>query len=113
LFVDAMPDVLGHMKWGNIHCFSIAIFFCFQLIAAPDQPGTRIFREKVRKALVALRQSEGEDVDKAIDILQALAPLHSLEFVHSDPAHRQREKAIIFENVKNLPVPYNGSVPYA
>jgi len=112
-FPDAMVDVRGHMKWGDVHCFAIAIFFCLQLIAAPDHPGARMFRGNVRKALVALRHSDGENTDKAIDILQALAPLHSVEFVRSNPAHRNQEKAIIFERVKNLPVPYNGFVPYS
>ncbi|KAJ7781666.1 fungal-specific transcription factor domain-containing protein [Mycena metata] len=96
--------VPGHMNWGPFHCFSAAMFFSFQLIANPDQPGANLFRSSIRKAMQTLEHSRGNAVaDKGYDILQSLAPLYSAEF----PV--QSEKAKILGVVRKLAFPYHDS----
>ncbi|KAJ7638442.1 fungal-specific transcription factor domain-containing protein [Roridomyces roridus] len=100
----------GHMNWGPFHCFSAAMFFSFQLIANPDQPGANLFRASVRKAMTTLEQSRGVPVaDKGLDILQSLAPLYSSDFPRSDPEAREKEKAKILGIVRKLAFPYHDS----
>ncbi|KAJ7762810.1 fungal-specific transcription factor domain-containing protein [Mycena maculata] len=115
---QSRPDVLGnsvlsvpgHMNWGPFHCFSAAMFFSFQLIANPEQPGASLFRSSIRKALQTLEQSRGVAVaDKGYDILQSLAPLYAADFPRSDPETREKEKAKILGVVRKLAFPYHDS----
>ncbi|KAJ6567296.1 fungal-specific transcription factor domain-containing protein [Mycena vulgaris] len=102
--------VPGHMNWGPTHCFSAAMFFSFQLIANPDQPGAGLFRASIRKAMTTLEQSRGIAVaDKGYDILQSLAPLYSSDFPRENPEAREKEKAKILGIVRKLAFPYHDS----
>lgn len=102
--------VPGHMNWGPFHCFSAAMFFSFQLIANPGQPGAGLFRASVRKAINTLEQSRGVAVaDKALDILQALAPLYSTDFPLESAEMREKQRASIFGTVRKLAFPYHDS----
>lgn len=102
--------VPGHMNWGPFHCFSAAMFFSFQLIANPDQPGASLFRASISKAIHTLEQSRGNSVaDKAYDILQALAPLYSIDFPQQSSDARDKERARILSVVRKLAFPYHDS----
>lgn len=105
--------VPGHMNWGPFHVFSAAMFFSFQLITHPDQPAASLFRENIRKAMASLEQSRWMPVaDKALTILQALAPLYSDELLEDPPEERERKKAQVLSLVKTLAFPYQNS-PYS
>ncbi|KAJ7590740.1 hypothetical protein C8J56DRAFT_540993 [Mycena floridula] len=102
--------VPGHMNWGPFHCFSAAMFFSFQLIANPDQPGAGLFRASIRKAITTLEQSQGTAVaDKAYDILTALAPLYSVDFPAQPPEVRDAQRAQVLGVVRKLAFPYHDS----
>ncbi|KAJ7067942.1 fungal-specific transcription factor domain-containing protein [Mycena amicta] len=102
--------VPGHMNWGPFHCFSAAMFFSFQLITNPDQPGASLFRGSIRKATMTLEQNRGMAVaDKGYDILQSLAPLYSADFPALPPEAREKEKAKILGIVRKLAFPYHDS----
>jgi hypothetical protein len=102
--------VPGHMNWGPFHCFSAAMFFSFQLIANPDQPGAGLFRDNIRKAIGTLEQSRGSAVaDKAYDILHALAPLYSAEFPQEPEDVREKKQAAVLSTVRKLAFPYHDS----
>ncbi|KAJ7162629.1 fungal-specific transcription factor domain-containing protein [Mycena crocata] len=108
--VQSALAVSGHMNWGPFHCFSAAMFFSFQLIANPDQPGAGLFRASIRKAMATLEQSRGMAVaDKGYDILQSLAPLYSADFPRESPETREKEKAKILAVVRKLAFPYHDS----
>ena len=118
---QARPDFLanaslavpGHMNWGPFHVFSASMFFSFQLIANPDQPGASLFRANIQKALSTLNLSRGTPVaDKALDILHALAPLYSQDFANEDDAERERQKGRVLSLVKTLAFPYHDSPKY-
>ncbi|KAH7888082.1 fungal-specific transcription factor domain-containing protein [Phlebopus sp. FC_14] len=118
---QARPDFLanaslavpGHMSWGPFHVFSAAMFFSFQLIANPDQPGASLFRANIQKALATLELSRGAPVaDKALDILRALAPLYSSDFASEDERERERLKGRVLSLVKTLAFPYHDSPKY-
>ncbi|KAL1744617.1 hypothetical protein HDZ31DRAFT_38250 [Schizophyllum fasciatum] len=118
LVAQSSPDFLahetlavpGHMNWGPFHCFSAAMFFSFQLIANPDQPGASLFRGSVRKALATLEAAQGHDTTglaaKALDILETLAPLYGPDFVRASPAGREKQRAQVFARVRRLAFPY-------
>lgn len=100
----------GHMNWGPFHCFSAAMFFAFQLVANPDQPGANLFRANIRKAMTTIEQSRGAAVsDRAYDILNALSPLCSNEFVALPPEMREKQQAQILSVVRKLAFPYYDS----
>ena len=118
---QARPDFLanaslavpGHMNWGPFHVFSASMFFSFQLIANPDQPGASLFRANIQKALSTLSLSRGTAVaDKALDILHALAPLYSQDFANEDEAERELQKSRVLSLVKTLAFPYHDSPKY-
>ncbi|KAH7930037.1 hypothetical protein BV22DRAFT_1028781 [Leucogyrophana mollusca] len=118
---QARPDFLanaslavpGHMNWGPFHVFSAAMFFSFQLIANPDQPGASLFRANIRKSISTLELSRGTPVaDKALDILHALAPLYNQEFVGEEESERERKKGRVLSLVKTLAFPYHDSLKY-
>ncbi|KAJ3822421.1 fungal-specific transcription factor domain-containing protein [Lentinula raphanica] len=102
--------VPGHMHWGPFHVFSAAMFFSFQLIANPDQPGASLFRASIKKAMHTLETCRGISVaDKAYDILFALAPLYSVNFHLQNKEQREKERARILSVVRNLAFPYHDS----
>ncbi|TFK83343.1 hypothetical protein K466DRAFT_498628, partial [Polyporus arcularius HHB13444] len=105
--------VPGHMNWGPFHVFSAAMFFSFQLITKPDQPAASLFRENIRKATASLEQSRWMPVaDKALTILQALAPLYSDELLEVSRDERERKKAQVLSLVRTLAFPYQDA-PYS
>lgn len=102
--------VPGHMNWGPFHCFTAAMFFSFQLIANPDQPGAGLFRASIRKAVSTLEQSRGTAVaDKASDILNALSPLYNPDFSGEPPELREKKRAQVLSTVRKLAFPYHDS----
>ncbi|KAI5982288.1 fungal-specific transcription factor domain-containing protein [Pisolithus marmoratus] len=118
---QARPDFLanaslavpGHMNWGPFHVFSAAMFFSFQLVANPGQPGASLFRANIQKAVTTLELSQGAPVaDKALDILNALKPLYSSDFVNEDEADREQKKSRVLSLVKTLAFPYHDSPKY-
>lgn len=99
--------VPGHMNWGPFHVFSAAMFFSFQLITFPDQPAAALFRENIRKATTCLEQSRWMPVaDKALTILQALAPLYSDDFPGESSEEKKRKKNQVLKLVRTLAFPY-------
>ncbi|RXW24597.1 hypothetical protein EST38_g1209 [Candolleomyces aberdarensis] len=102
--------VPGHMNWGPFHCFSAAMFFSFQLIAHPEQPGAGLFRQSIRKAITTIEQSRGTPLsDKAFNILSALTPLYSPEFSQTSPEERDKLRGQKLGVVKKLAFPYHDS----
>ncbi|KNZ75688.1 hypothetical protein J132_02318 [Termitomyces sp. J132] len=102
--------VPGHMTWGPFHCFSAAMFFSFQLISNPDQPGAVMFRASIRKAISTLEQSRGNAVaDKGYDILTSLSPLYAPDF-HLQPLEsREKQRQQVLGTVRKLAFPYHDS----
>lgn len=118
---QARPDLLansslavpGHMHWGPFHCFSAAMFFSFQLIANPDQPGANLFRANIRRVLEILRISSGVAIaDKAMDMLTALAPLYEHVLPGEATEQRDLKKKQVLVRVKGLAFPYHDSPAY-
>ena len=110
ILANASLAVPAHMNWGPFHCFSAAMFFSFQLIASPDQPGAGLFRASIRKALSTLQQCRGSAVaDKASNILQALSPLYTVGLLQEDNDSREKSKAQIFSHIRKLAFPYYDS----
>ena len=105
--------VPGHMNWGPFHVFSAAMFFSFQLITKADQAAASLFRENIRKAIASLEQSRWMPVaDKALTILQALAPLYSDELLGLSREDGERKKAQVLSLVRTLAFPYQDA-PYS
>lgn len=113
------PDVIGtsqpavpvHVHWGPFHCFSAAMFFSFQLIANPEQPGANLFRANIARVLDILSLSKGVPVaDRAMNILTALAPLYDVSYGGKTPQERERTKQQVLSLVKNLAFPYQDSL---
>jgi hypothetical protein len=110
ILANASLAVPAHMNWGPFHCFSAAMFFSFQLIASPDQPGAGLFRASIRKAMSTLEQCRGSAVaDKASNILHDLAPLYSPDFPHESLDNREKTKTQIFSHIRKLAFPYYDS----
>ncbi|KAG6820165.1 hypothetical protein H0H93_004428 [Arthromyces matolae] len=102
--------VPGHMTWGPFHCFSAAMFFSFQLIANPDQPGAVMFRASIRKAINTLEQSRGNAVaDKGYDILTSLSPLYAPDFHVQTQEAREKQRQKVLGTVRKLAFPYHDS----
>jgi hypothetical protein len=102
--------VPGHMNWGPFHCFSAAMFFSFQLISNPEQPGAGLFRQSIGKAITTIESSRGTPLsDKAFNILSALTPLYSPEFSQTTPEERDKLRAQKLGVVKKLAFPYHDS----
>ncbi|KAG6866009.1 hypothetical protein C0991_009681 [Blastosporella zonata] len=102
--------VPGHMSWGPFHCFSAAMFFSFQLISNPDQPGAVMFRASIRKAINTLEQSRGNTVaDKGFDILNSLTPLYAADFHMSSQEAREKQRQTVLGTVRKLAFPYHDS----
>ncbi|KAG5644919.1 hypothetical protein DXG03_007384 [Asterophora parasitica] len=102
--------VPGHMSWGPFHCFSAAMFFSFQLVSNPDQPGAVMFRASIRKAINTLEQSRGNAVaDKGFDILNSLTPLYAPDFPAASPEAREKQRQQVLGTVRKLAFPYHDS----
>lgn len=115
LSAHAHPEMLnhaalavpGHMTWGPLHCFSAAMFFCFQTIDNPEQPGARLHRANVLRAITFLESCRGMRVaEKALDILHALGPLYTEEFLSDSPEAREHKKQAVLPSVRRLQFPY-------
>jgi len=105
---NASLAVPGHMSWGPFHVFSAAMFFSFQLISNPNQPGAGLFRANIKKALGTLELSRGQAVaDRALDILGALLPLYEVGFADMEEAERESVKGRVLKLVKTLAFPYH------
>ena len=101
-------------KLGPIPRVSASMFFSFQLISNPDQPGASLFCANIRKALLTLNLIRNTPVaDKALDILHALTPLYSQEFANEDDTKRERQKGRVLSLVKTLAFPYHDSLKYS
>lgn len=123
LVTQARPDFLansslavpGHLHWGPFHAFSAAMFFSFQLVADPDQPGANLFRSNVKRVMVVLEHLRGIAVaDKAVSILQALVPLYDETSTnglgaHASPDERARKKSRVLSFVRKLAFPCHDS----
>ncbi|KAI0299005.1 fungal-specific transcription factor domain-containing protein [Multifurca ochricompacta] len=118
LSAHARPEMLnhaalavpGHMNWGPLHCFSAAIFFCFQIINNPEQAGARLFRVNVIRAVTTLESCRGMPVaEKALDILRALGPLYTEAFLSDSPDTRENKKQVVLPAVRRLQFPYHDS----
>ncbi|KAG2159053.1 fungal-specific transcription factor domain-containing protein [Suillus bovinus] len=105
---NASLAVPGHMSWGPFHVFSAAMFFSFQLISNPNQPGAGLFRANIKKALGTLDLSRGQAVaDRALDILGALQPLYEVGFADMEASERESVKGRVLGLVKTLAFPYH------
>ncbi|KAG1773830.1 hypothetical protein EDD22DRAFT_984110 [Suillus occidentalis] len=105
---NASLAVPGHMSWGPFHVFSAAMFFSFQLISNPNQPGAGLFRANIKKALGTLDLSRGQAVaDRALDILGALQPLYEIGFADMEASEREGVKGRVLGLVKTLAFPYH------
>jgi hypothetical protein len=99
--------VSGHLSWGPVHCFSAAMFFCFQIINNPEQAGVRLLRASVLRAITTLESFRGIRVaEKALDILRALGPLYTEEFLSDTREDRERKKQAVLPAVRRLQFPY-------
>jgi hypothetical protein len=115
LSAHARPDILNspalnvssHISWGPVHCFSAAMFFCFQIINNPEKAGVRLLRGSVLRAMTALESFRGTPVaEKALDILRALGPLYTEEFLSDTREDRERKKQAVLPAVWRLQFPY-------
>jgi hypothetical protein len=98
--------VTGHMNWAPMHCFSAAIFFCFQIINNPERAGVRHLRASVLHAVTTLESCRGmRAAEKALDILRALGPLYTEEFLSDRPEDRDHKKQAILPTVRRLQFP--------
>jgi hypothetical protein len=99
--------VAGHMTWGPVHCFSAAMFFCFQIINNPEQPGARLCRANILRAIATLESCRDIRVaERALDILCALDPLYAEEFLSDTPEAREQKKQDVLPAVRRLQFPY-------
>ena len=115
LTVHARPEMLthaalavpGHMTWGPLHCFSAAMFCCFQIINNPEQLGVLTHRANVLRAITTLESCRGIHLaEKALDILRALGPLYTEAFLSDTPSARERKKQAVLPSVRRLQFPY-------
>lgn len=111
-----IPHVHGHLNWRPFHVFSAAMFFTFQLIRSPEQPGANLFRSHVRKSLKILHSERLNHVsvaEKSLTVLLTLEPLYSEEFLALDRRGRERKKEDILSVVKTLDFPYQDPPRYS
>ena len=112
LTAHARPETLNHtavsmhMSWSQMHSFSAAMFFCFQIINKPQQAGVGQLRAHVLRAIRTLESFNGVRlVEKALDILRALGPLYAEEFLSDTPEVRERKKQAVLPAVRRLQFP--------
>lgn len=98
------------VRVGPFHVFSAAMFFSFQLVNNPDQPGARMLRQNIHRALNTLEQCAGMPVaEKALAILRCLAPLYDDRYLNGTKEERERVKAEVLPRVRTLAFPYHDS----
>ena len=98
--------VSAHMGWCQMHSFSAAMFFCFQIINKPEQIGARHLRANVLHAIRTLESFCGmRAAEKALDILRTLGPLYTEEFLSDTPEDRERKKRAVLPAVRRLQFP--------
>lgn len=84
------------------------MFFVFQLIADPSQPGANLFRSNIQKALNVLNQSrDTPHVPKSLHVLNTLKPLYDAEFGRLGVEERERLKGRVLSRVRGLAFPYH------
>jgi hypothetical protein len=112
LSAHARPETLNHkavsmhMSWCQMHSFSAAMFFCFQIINKPHQAGVGRLRAHVLRAVRTLESFSGvRIVEKSLDILRALGPLYAEEFLSDTPQDRERKKQTVLPAVRSLQFP--------
>jgi hypothetical protein len=107
MLTHAALAVPGHMTWGPLHCFSAAMFFCFQIINNPEQLGVRQHRANVLRAITTLESCRGIHLaEKALDILRALSPLYTEAFLSDTPSTREHKKQAVLPSMRRLQFPY-------
>jgi hypothetical protein len=95
-----------HMSWCQMHSFSAAMFFCFQIINKPQQAGAGRLRNHVLHAIRTLESFSGvRVVEKALDILRTLSPLYAEEFLSDTLEDRERKKQTVLLAVRKLQFP--------
>lgn len=106
------PEVLNHaaasahLSWCQMHSFSAAMFFCFQIINNPKQKGAGHLRANVLRAIRTLESFDGVRAsEKALDILRTLGPLYTEEFLSDTPEDRERKKQTVLPIVRRLQFP--------
>lgn len=112
LSAHARPETLNHkavsmhMSWSQMHSFSAAMFFCFQIINKPQQARAGHLRANVLRAVRTLESFSGvRVVEKALDILRTLGPLYAEEFLSDTPEDRERKKQTVLPAVRRLQFP--------
>ena len=105
-------SVFSHTHWGPFHCFSAAMFFSFQLITNPDQPGANLFRTNVARVLDILAQHRGSPTaDRAVNILNALAPLYDkATLAKKSMKDKEKMRKEVLSLVKSLAFPYHDAL---
>ena len=113
LSAHARPEMLNHtgvcthMSWCQMHSFSAAMFFCFQIINNPEQAGTVLMRANVLRAIRTLESFRGVRVaENALNILRTLGPLYAEEFLSDTPEARERKKQAVLPAVRRLQFPF-------
>ena len=86
------------------------MFFIFQLISDPLQPGANLFRANIQKALNVLNPSNdiGPSSRKSRQVLDTLKPLYEAEFGRLGVEEKERLKARVLNRVRALAFPYHG-----
>jgi len=108
LLANSFLAVPTHVHWGPFHCFSAAMFFSFQLIANPEQPGASLFRANIQRALDILYLFRGVAVaEKAYNMLTSLQPLYDGSI--RDKSDEAKER--LLSMVKKQAFPYHDSAP--
>ncbi|CCM04027.1 uncharacterized protein FIBRA_06184 [Fibroporia radiculosa] len=104
------PEVHGHLIWGPFHVFAAAMFFSFQLVTNPDQPGSGLFREQVTRSIDLLERSRRLPlVESALALLLALKPLYSDQWATKSLEEREDEKEAVLKAVAQLAFPWQES----
>lgn len=89
----------GFINWGPMHAFAAAIFFSFQLVWQPDQPGAALFRADIQRVISMLEDSAGVPLaNKAYKVLLALSPLY-------DPRADDKQRQECISAVRRLAHP--------
>ncbi|KLO14791.1 hypothetical protein SCHPADRAFT_902932 [Schizopora paradoxa] len=108
LLANSFLAVPTHVHWGPFHCFSAAMFFSFQLIANPEQPGASLFRANIQRALDILYLFRGVAVaEKAYNMLTSLQPLYDGSIRDKSDDAKER----LLSMVKKQAFPYHDSAP--
>lgn len=88
------------------------MFFVFQLIGDPSQPGASLFRANIQKVVTILEQAEDIPIaSKGLNILRTLAPLYSSDFSLLTKGEKDKQKADVMAVVRTLAFPYHDSKP--